>query len=160
MSPGYWRDPERTAAVFLKNSRSPDPEDCIYKTGDLARIGEDGLLYLLGRIDSQVKSRGYRIELGEIEAAMNAIDGVQECAVVAIQSDGFEGTTICCAYVTGPDVDLPVDVLNRKLAELLPHYMIPSHWTYLAKMPRNSNGKIDRGKLKEEFEKSSEKSIG
>ena len=151
LSPGYWRDPERTAAVFLKDSRSPDPEDRIYKTGDLARIGEDGLFYLLGRADSQVKSRGYRIELGEIEAAMNTIDGVQECAVVAIQSDGFEGTTICCAYVSCPGVEVPPDTVRKRLAELLPHYMIPSRWVVLGEMPKNANGKADRPKLKEEF---------
>jgi acyl-coenzyme A synthetase/AMP-(fatty) acid ligase len=98
-----------------------------------------------------VKSRGYRIELGEIEAAMNTIDGVQECAVVAIQSDGFEGTTICCAYVSCPGVEVPPDTVRKRLAELLPHYMIPSRWVVLGEMPRNANGKADRPKLKEEF---------
>src|SRR3712207_8155877 len=50
------------------------------------------------RADSQIKSRGYRIELGEIEAALNAIEGVRECAVVGVDTEGFEGTAICCAY--------------------------------------------------------------
>ena len=52
----------------------------------------------LGRADSQIKSRGYRIELGEIETALNALDDIRECAVVGVETGGFEGTAIRCAY--------------------------------------------------------------
>src|SRR5215510_3613054 len=55
---------------FSPNPQSSDHTDRIYKTGDLARIGADGLVYFLGRADSQIKSRGYRIELGEIESSL------------------------------------------------------------------------------------------
>ena len=54
LSPGYWNDEVKTAGAFLT---SPTGER-IYKTGDLARIEPDGLFYLLGRSDSQIKSRG------------------------------------------------------------------------------------------------------
>lgn len=67
LSPGYWRDPEKTNEVFLADPGSTEPSSRIYKTGDLAKIGDDGFIYLVGRSDSQIKSRGYRIELGEIE---------------------------------------------------------------------------------------------
>ena len=50
-------------------------------------------MHFLGRADSQIKSRGYRIELGEIEAALErASTGVRECAVVGVETGGFEGT--------------------------------------------------------------------
>src|SRR2546425_788061 len=88
LSPGYWRDAEKTRAVFLSNPFGSDPADRIYRTGDLARIGDDGLVYFLGRADSQIKSRGYRIELGEIETALNALSCLRECAVVAVATDG------------------------------------------------------------------------
>jgi amino acid adenylation domain-containing protein len=84
LSPGYWKDPERTAARLVRNPRSADPNDRLYKTGDLARTGPDGLVYFLGQVDSQIKSRGYRIELGEIEAALSTIDDVQGAAVLGI----------------------------------------------------------------------------
>ena len=100
LSPGYWRDPQKTAEAFIRRPGTSDPADRIYKTGDLAQMDADGLAYYVGRADSQIKSRGYRIELGEIEAALNAVEGLKECAVVAIPSEGFEGTTICCAYVS------------------------------------------------------------
>ena len=76
------------------------PATRIYKTGDLATTKEDGLVYFLGRADSQIKSRGYRIELGEIETAANAVEAVGEAAIVAIDGEGFEGAIICCAYAS------------------------------------------------------------
>jgi amino acid adenylation domain-containing protein len=149
---GYWRDPERTKAVFLPNPHSADPADRLYKTGDLAKIGDDGLVYFLGRADSQIKSRGYRIELGEIEAALNAMACVQECAVTAIPTDGFEGATICCAYVPVPDAGATPAIVRRDLSKVLPPYMLPSRWMVLERLPRNANGKIDRRPLLGQFQ--------
>jgi acyl-coenzyme A synthetase/AMP-(fatty) acid ligase len=149
LSPGYWKDPEKTAAVFVPHPTKP--QERAYKTGDLARIGEDGLIYLIGRADSQIKSRGYRIELGEIESAFHTLGGLQECAVVAIDSKSFDGATICCAYVPQPGSDLSARELRRRVAELLPSYMIPARWISLERMPLNASGKIDRRKLREEF---------
>jgi amino acid adenylation domain-containing protein len=74
LSPGYWRDPERTAAVMVRNPRSADPDDRLYKTGDLARTGADGLVYFLGRVDAQIKSRAHRVERGDREAALGTIE--------------------------------------------------------------------------------------
>ena len=135
LSPGYWRDREKTDAVFLPNPQSSEPEDRVYKTGDLARIGADGLVYFLGRADSQIKSRGYRIELGEIESALNAIDGLEECAVVAVNSDGFEGATICCAYAPQAGIQVAPNILREKLSKVLPSYMMPSKWMAFDKTP-------------------------
>ena len=152
LSPGYWKDPEKTAYVFLPNPHSQDRDDRIYKTGDLARIGDDGLVYFLGRADSQIKSRGYRIELGEIETALSAIDALRESAVVATASDGFEGTTICCAYVPQPAAEATPLTLRKALGEVLPSYMMPSRWMAFDRLPRNVNGKIDRRQIREKFQ--------
>jgi amino acid adenylation domain-containing protein len=147
LSPGYWRDPEKTAAVFLD-----DPQrGRLYKTGDLAKVGKDGLVYLLGRADSQIKSRGYRIELGEIETALTALGLLRECAVVAVKTDGFEGMAICCAYVPAPGVDLSSADLRQRLAQVVPSYMLPSQWLTFDSLPLNANGKIDRPRLREHF---------
>jgi acyl-coenzyme A synthetase/AMP-(fatty) acid ligase len=151
LSPGYWRDPEKTRAAFLRNPFSETPSDRIYRTGDLAKIGDDGLVYFLGRADSQVKSRGYRIELGEIETALNALSCLHECAVVAIPTDGFEGTAICCAYVPDPDVPVTPAGLRAELARALPGPMLPSRWKAFERLPRNANGKFDRRQLQEAF---------
>ncbi|HEX8851928.1 MAG TPA: amino acid adenylation domain-containing protein, partial [Pyrinomonadaceae bacterium] len=64
---GYYRQPELTREVFVQNPFSTDPEDIVYKTGDLGRVLANGNFEFLGRKDHQVKIRGVRIELKEIE---------------------------------------------------------------------------------------------
>ncbi|HXU11714.1 MAG TPA: AMP-binding protein, partial [Candidatus Binatia bacterium] len=147
LSPGYWNDPGKTSQVFLSLQG-----DRIYRTGDLARRGDDGQVYFVGRADAQIKSRGYRIELGEIETCLGALDGVRECAVVAIPTEQFEGTILCCAYVPAEDEMNPT-ALRQGLGRLLPAHMLPSRWQAYDQLPRNANGKIDRAVLKETFER-------
>lgn len=160
VSPGYWNDPERTQEAFrsMPASRDPSrgpsagPADRIYKTGDLARIGQGGLLYFLGRADTQIKSRGYRIELGEIEAALHALGILQEVAVVAVPSDGFEGVTIGCAYVLRTGAPITPAAIRQALSRYVPPYMLPARWLAFEALPKNANGKIDRRRLTEMFQ--------
>jgi acyl-coenzyme A synthetase/AMP-(fatty) acid ligase len=147
VSPGYWRDPEKTRAVFLPWGE----RERIYKTGDLAYRDTDGLFYYVGRADTQIKSRGYRIELGEIEAALHSLPGLRESAVVAIKSEGFEGWQICCAYAPAPECCISPERLRGALAGLLPGYMLPARWMRYDVLPKNDSGKIDRPRLKEGF---------
>lgn len=149
LSPGYWRDQEKTSAAFLQCGSG---EDCrIYRTGDLARIGNDGLVYFAGRTDAQIKCRGYRIELGEVEAALHSLGTACEIAVVDIPNAEFEGKLICCAYAS-PDGNKHLSrSLQSQLRHILPGYMLPSRWMALDILPINANGKIDRNKLKELF---------
>jgi amino acid adenylation domain-containing protein len=149
LSPGYWRDRERTAASFIPDPFSGKPGDRLYRTGDLARLQDGGSLVLVGRADSQVKSRGYRIELGEIEAALDGIAELQESAVVAVGSDGFEGNVLCCAYVPRAGGEIAPILLRQRLAQVLPPYMLPSRWKRLDRLPLNQNGKTDRPALRE-----------
>jgi len=149
LSPGYWRDPANTRGAFLPHPT--DPRERIYRTGDLARLGADGLIYFVGRADSQIKARGYRIELGEIEAALQTLAELEESAVVALPTAGFEGTRICCAYVPRPGAAVTPLSLRTALGRLLPAYMMPTHWKAYERLARNANGKIDRRRIKEEW---------
>jgi len=151
LSPGYWQDPQKTTAVFLPHPATPNSGHRIYKTGDLARIGHDGLVYYIGRADSQVKSRGYRIELGEIESALNSLNQTAEVAVVGVETGGFDGITICAAYVPLPDVAVSASQLRGALSKIIPSYMLPSRWKSFERLPKNGNGKIDRPQLKQQF---------
>lgn len=148
LSPGYWRDPAKTAAAFVVR---PDDGERLYRTGDLGRLERDGTLNFLGRVDSQIKHRGHRIELGEIEAALAGLGTLRESAVVAVVTDGFEGNRICCAFAPRePTTDGAA--VRAALRSRLPGYMLPSEWESVEALPKNASGKIDRRRLAEDFE--------
>jgi amino acid adenylation domain-containing protein len=149
LSPGYWRDPAKTAAAFIQDPINPNRR--LYRTGDLAYRDEQGLVYFVGRADTQIKVRGYRIELGEIETALNSMGKLQECAVVAIPTGNFGGYMICAAYVVRGGEQATLSELREHLKRLVPNYMMPARWTPYEVLPKNANGKIDRPRLKEAF---------
>jgi len=151
LSPGYYNDLEKTNEVFVQNPFSSDPSDRLYKTGDLAKVGEDGMVYFLGRADSQIKSRGHRIELGEVSTALATLEFLRESAVVAIPTNGFEGVIICCAYVALPHRDVSPSTLRSELSKVLPRYMLPTRWIEMHELPKNANGKTDTRLVKEQF---------
>jgi amino acid adenylation domain-containing protein len=151
ISPGYWRAPELTRAAFVQHPRSSDPADLVYRTGDLGRLDANGDMHFIGRRDTQIKSRGHRIELGEIEAALQMLPMLRDAAVVAVSTDGFGGTVLCCAYVPRPGAQVTPALLRQQLSVLVPSYMLPSQWKVFDRLPLNGNGKTDRGQLRQRF---------
>ncbi|WP_395677566.1 amino acid adenylation domain-containing protein [Inquilinus sp.] len=112
----------------------------LYRSGDLARHLPDGSLQVVGRADHQVKIRGFRVEPGEVEAALQALDGVQQAAVVVHRPEGGEARLV--GFVTLASGDAAA--LRPALAARLPGPMVPAQIVALDRMPRLANGKIDR----------------
>lgn len=141
----YWADKERTDAAFkyfLPNNERR------YRTGDMARLLDDGYIEFQGRQDNQVKIRGYRIELGEIEVALRRCQGVLDALVVAQGQQHNSGYSSLVAYLIAQrDNPLDLSLLRRQLAECLPVWMIPAYWMVLDSWPVTDNGKIDRRAL-------------
>jgi pyochelin synthetase len=90
LADGYWGDPRRTAAQFIRHPRTGER---LYRTGDLARYWPDGTIEFLGREDGQVKLGGHRIELGEVEAAIGRLPGVQ-AAIADVIEHGSGGRAL------------------------------------------------------------------
>ena len=141
---GYYNQPELTAAVFVPNPFSTDPNDLVHKTGDMGRVLEDGNFEYLGRRDEQVKVRGARVELKEVENAVRGQAGVLDVAVIE-REDG-SGYTYLCAYLVLAEGVQTVDVAEG-LAHELPDYMVPSAYVELPELPRTISGKVDRRAL-------------
>ncbi|EYF05057.1 amino acid adenylation domain-containing protein [Chondromyces apiculatus] len=144
---GYLNDPERSAAAFVADPFSGDPEAKLYRTGDLGRWLPDGTLEFLGRLDHQVKIRGFRIELGEIEAVLGTHPAVRQALVVA--REDTPGDVRLVAYVVPAGVPAPgiAGELRGFVVERLPRYMEPAAVVVLGEMPLTRNGKIDRQAL-------------
>lgn len=135
---GYYKDEELTNKKFIKNPYSDDPEDLLYKTGDLGRILSNGEIEFLGRVDRQVKIRGYRIEPSEIETIIKTSDGVEEVVVVARET--LKAEIYLCAYIIGT---VDESSLINYLKDRLPNYMIPQYIEKIENIPLNANGKIN-----------------
>ncbi|MEU4269739.1 amino acid adenylation domain-containing protein [Streptomyces sp. NPDC026092] len=144
----YLGRPEQTAERFFTWSHGEVADERLYRTGDVARHGPDGLIELLGRADFQVKLRGLRIELGEIEAVFRAHDAVRE-AVVTAHPDGA-GDRRLVAYLV-PEAGRTVDLAEvaEHASRSLPGFMVPSTVLVLAELPLTPNGKVDRKALPE-----------
>ena len=144
LSPGYWRQPALTQAVFR-----PEPgQDGVrrYHTGDLGRMQADGCLFHLGRQDWQVKVRGHRVDLVEVERALLDHPEVEQ-AVVAARADKDDATRLI-AYVVPRGGSAPsVTAVRRFLAESLPSHMMPAAFVTLDALPRTANNKVDRQAL-------------
>src|SRR5205814_2022872 len=150
---GYLGRPELTARSFRSGIPGVTAER-VYDTGDRAHWGTDGLLYLHGRRDGQVKVRGHRVELGEVESVLRAVPGVADVAVVPYTVGGAH--TGLAAFVVpaagAPPEPAPVpaglrEQIRARLATELPEYLRPQVLHAIGGLPRLSSGKLDRARL-------------
>jgi amino acid adenylation domain-containing protein len=143
---GYFNNIDNTNKVFIQNPLNPYYPEIIYKTGDIVSFNSDGNLVYKGRKDTMIKHSGYRIELAEIEhATVNRMGLVKNCCAI-YNSNNKE---IILVYEN--NIDIEIAFFRKKLATYLPKYMIPSIFIRIEKLPMNTNGKIDRLKIREDL---------
>jgi acyl-CoA ligase (AMP-forming) (exosortase A-associated) len=144
---GYWNDPQRSAQRFR-----PAPAASYYGgtavwSGDTVRRDKHGLLYFVGRDDEMIKVSGNRISPSEIEDAA-AASGVAAEAVAFGVPDERLGQAVVLV-VRGDAAD--EDKLRTYLKRELPSFMMPRDIIWRDALPRNANGKFDRGAIKAEL---------
>ncbi|MEV0261173.1 amino acid adenylation domain-containing protein [Streptomyces sp. NPDC050617] len=159
---GYLNKPELTAERFVPDrfgdgdrdgDNEGDNEDDgdggrLYRTGDMARWREDGVIEFLGRRDRQLKLGGFRVELREIEIVLAAHPDVKE-AVVAVRGQGTENQRLCGWVVADDGTDLRALPMRLRsyLRDRLPVFMVPQAVDVVEEMPLNAAGKVDRAAL-------------
>lgn len=147
LTSGYLNRPELNRERFVANPFTDEPEAKMYKTGDLVKYREDGVIEFLGRADHQVKIRGHRVEPEEISALLSNHPQVTDAVVLAVKvSDQTAPSFRLVAYVSGFSQD-ETTLLNAYLRDQLPAYLVPSAIIALPQFPRLPNGKIDRNVL-------------
>lgn len=140
---GYWNNSQRTKKSMVEVEKISGFKKKFYKTGDLVKEGDDGLLHFLGRIDRQIKTRGHRVELNEIEETILRYDGTKQVACYSYKLNGIN--EIFATVVLQPGALL--DDLEKKIQKSLPKYSIPKLILETQKLPRTSAGKVDYKKL-------------
>ncbi len=146
LAKGYLNRTKLTAEKFVSNPFNNEPGSHLYKTGDLAHYLQNGDIQYDGRIDQQIKLRGFRIELGEIEGLLSLNSQLQEVVIVD-KEDPIRDKYLAAYYVVkGKQLVSPED-LRTFLMEKLPHYMVPSTFVCLEKIPLTANNKVDRNAL-------------
>ena len=141
---GYRNLPEKTAKAFVKKRFIEHGDDVLYRTGDWARLLEDGNLEVLGRFDGQVKLRGQRIELEEIEACLLRYEDIQYAVALVKETPVGEQLVL---YYSAQQQTHESESLRNHLSGLLPSYMVPRRFIAIEKMPTLPSGKIDRKSL-------------
>lgn len=142
---GYLNRPDLTAESFIPDPFRDEPGARLYRTGDIARYRDDGVLKYLGRRDDQVKISGVRVEPQEVEAALGGHPGVRECAVIA--HTAHRGTILIAYVVPSGDAVPSRSELRAFLLERLPTSMVPAGFTIVAALPHTPNGKLNRRAL-------------
>lgn len=141
---GYLNREELTADSFVPNPFAQEPDQRMYKSGDLARFLPSGEVEFLGRIDEQVKIRGFRVEPGEVEAVISTYPGIRETVVVGWKE--HQSTQELVAYLVA-DQDIVEHEVREHLKKKLPDYMLPTIFMKLEELPLSPSGKVSRSAL-------------
>ncbi|MGE7927788.1 class I adenylate-forming enzyme family protein [Lysinibacillus xylanilyticus] len=133
---GYYKDDTATKAAFI---------DGWLKTGDLARLDEDGYIWIVDRKKDVIFSGGVNVYPKEIEDSMLSYGGIFEVAVVGVPHPEW-GETVKAVYASKTELD--EDELKTYLEEHLAKYKVPRIFERVEALPRNASGKILKQSLK------------
>jgi acyl-CoA synthetase (AMP-forming)/AMP-acid ligase II len=137
---GYWRNPEATARTIV---------DGWLHTGDLARIDDEGLLYIVDRAKDMINRGGENVYSIEVEAALAGAPGVSEVAVVPVP-DEMMGEKVGAVIVPageGLDMSAVIDHARARIAD----FKVPQYVALRGEpLPRNPGGKVLKKQLREE----------
>lgn len=138
---GYWRDPQRTAAVLS--------EDGWLNTGDLGYADEEGYLYLVGRGEDVINVGGRKVYPSTVESAAQEFEGVLEAACVGEARDVVGQTPVLYVVARDPAALDPAS-LQQFLASRLEYYAVPTRIELVKELPKTSSGKVQRSLLRQQ----------
>ncbi|WP_432194569.1 acyl-CoA synthetase [Streptomyces sp. bgisy027] len=138
--PGYWGLPEATAAVLT---------DGWYRSGDVARLDDDGYVYIVDRMKDLIISGGENVYPAEVEDRLLTHPDIVDCAVIGVPDDKW-GEAPHAVVVHRPDADLTPDDVIASLAGRLAKYKIPKSVVLITdELPRNASGKLLKSRIRD-----------
>lgn len=138
----YINNEELTKEKFVNDEISHNGR--MYKTGDVVRMLDGGIIDFIGRRDNQVKIRGYRIELDEVRLAIQSHENIEDVTVF-IYEDKAKSKKLAAFFTATTEIS--INEMKSYLKERLISYMVPSYLDQLDKLPLNQNGKVNTKEL-------------
>jgi long-chain acyl-CoA synthetase len=137
----YWNRPQETAESL---------RDGWFATGDVGRVDADGYLYIVDRKKDMVLSGGYNIYSKEVEAAIATHAAVQDVAVIGVPDETYGEAVAACVELKPGAKATPAELIEHCRSRIA-GYKKPKHVRFVAELPRNSTGKVQKFRLRETF---------
>ncbi|MGE0278990.1 MAG: AMP-binding protein [Rhizobiaceae bacterium] len=137
---GYWNNDEANKAAFTK--------DGFFRTGDVGIFTEGGFVKIVDRKKDMVLVSGFNVYPNEIEAAVQAVDGVLECACIGVPDEKTgEALRVFAVKASGADID--ADTIIAHCRKVLAGYKVPKQIVFIDALPKSNVGKILRRELRD-----------
>jgi acyl-CoA synthetase (AMP-forming)/AMP-acid ligase II len=137
----YWGAPELTSEVLV---------DGWLKTGDLARVDEEGFIYLVDRKKDMIVSGGFNVYPTEVEASLYQHPDIMEVCVVGVPDEKW-GESVKAVVVLKSGRHTVADELIAHCRARLADYKLPRTVNFVADLPKNASGKIARKLVREQY---------
>jgi long-chain acyl-CoA synthetase len=138
--PGYWRQPEQTAAAF---------RDQWLLTGDVGYVDADGWFYLVDRKKDMIVASGFKVWPREVEDVLYTHEAVREAAVVG-QPDSYRGETVKAFVSLRDGHAVASEELIAFCRERMAAYKYPRHVEIVDAIPKTATGKVMRAVLRDQ----------
>ena len=134
---GYYNDPEKTAATFVERGG-----ERWLVTGDMATVGADGAIELLGRGSVSINTGGEKVHPEEVEGALKAHPSVYDCLVVGVPDERW-GSAVTAVVQPVPGTAPTLDDLAAHCKATLAGYKAPKRLVVVDTIVRSPSGKAD-----------------
>jgi fatty-acyl-CoA synthase len=139
VTPGYWRHPEATAKSMT---------DGWFHTGDVLERDAEGYLYVVDRIKNMFISGGENVYPAEIEHFLRKHPAIAEVAVLGVPDERWGEVGKAFVVLQSPTT-ATAEELKGYCLNGLAKFKVPKHFAFVAAIPKNDTGKVDRKKLAE-----------
>ncbi|WFB06853.1 AMP-binding protein [Streptomyces sp. LX-29] len=139
---GYWEQPERTAEAI-------DAARWMH-TGDLAVMGEDGYVRIVGRIKDMIIRGGENVYPREIEEFLHTHPKIADVQVVGVPDEKYGEEILACVILRDPAEQLGRDELARYCRGRLAHFKVPRYLRIMDAFPMTVSGKVRKVELREQ----------
>jgi len=142
VTPGYWHDPQGTAAAFTANGW--------FRTGDAGRMTTRGTIYVVDRIKDMYVSGGENVYPAEVEDVIDQLEAVSHCAVIGVPDDTW-GEVGLALVLPRSGATIDVQQLLAHCRERLAGYKVPRHVRAVTELPLNAQGKVQKQELRRRY---------